>query len=201
MSTWNAVYFKGTLPSGFRPPVHGTCPVRRVSDWVEMALPAVEDGEPTALELSKQVAGEVIWVILQTTASSVAVMHCEAGVQRRFIVSSEGSWSIVEGEPRPWEAWMFSEEELQETREVCAEEEREEMEAAFARKELQAGSPHPCPGEWETLFHVIGVTYEDWSAAQALPPMATLEGTKKSLLTWVSDWVSSRIRNVRTGAR
>jgi hypothetical protein len=168
---------------------------------VEVALPAVEDGEATALELSKQVPGEVLWVILQTTASAVAVMHCEDGVQRRFIQSSEGSWSIVEGEPRPWEAWMFSEEELHECREFCAEEERDAMEEAFARKELQAGSSYPCPGEWETFVHAIGVTHDEWSAAQALPPVTTLDGSKKSLLTWVADWVSSRVREVRTGSR
>ena len=92
MSTWNAIYFRGSIPDGFRPSVEGTCPARRVTEWVEVALPGVEDGEATALALSSRVSGHVIWAYVQTTASCVGVMHCTKGELVRAIEFGDGSW-------------------------------------------------------------------------------------------------------------
>lgn len=119
MSTWNAVYFRGSVPPGFRPLVVGPCPVRWVADWLELSLAGVVDGEPTALALSRLGSGQVIWVVVQT---------------------------------------------------------------AFARKTLETGDQRPWPREWETFFHAIGVSRDAWRAAQAQPPLVTLQGNKVSKL-------------------
>jgi hypothetical protein len=183
LSTWNAIYFRGNLPDDFRPAVEGPCTVRRVSEWLELALPGVDDGEATALALSSRLSGQVIWVVLQTAASVVEVMHCENGAILRRIEFADGSWRRVDGTPQPWEAWLFSEEELVEAREVGDPENDAELEQAFFRKTLKAGDTLPWPREWPAFFQAVGFTQGEWEAAQALPPVATLEGSKTSKLT------------------
>ncbi|NMO13277.1 hypothetical protein HPC49_02795 [Pyxidicoccus fallax] len=183
MSTWNAIYFRGELPPGLRPEVEGTCTVRRVSGWMELALPGVVDGEAATVALSRQVSGQVVWVLVQTTASTVSVMHCENGQVQRRIEFADGVWQRVEGQPQPWEAWLFSDEELEAAKDVSDAENDSELEAAFARKTLKAGDTLPWPREWESFFHAIDVSQADWEAARAAPPLASVEGRKTSGLT------------------
>lgn len=182
MSTWNAVYFRGSVPPDFRPLVVGACPVRRVADWLELSLAGVDDGEPTALALSRLGSGQVIWVVVQTTASVVEVTHYASGAVVRHIGFADGEWRRVEGRPQPWEAWLFSDEEREEALANGDPVDDEELERAFARKTLTAGDQRPWPREWETFFHAIGVEHEQWRAAQAQPPLVTLQGTKTSKL-------------------
>jgi hypothetical protein len=184
LSTWNAIYFRGAFPKEFLPAVEGKCQARHVLGWTELALPGVNEGEATALALSKQVSGLVIWVLVQTTASVLLVLHCESGEVRRRIEFGDGTWHRVEGQPQPWEGWLFSDEELEAAREVGDPEDDRELEAAFARKVLEAGARLPWPREWQGFFHAVDVTPAAWNAAQARPPFTTLDGSKTSKLTW-----------------
>lgn len=143
MGTWNALYFRGDLPTGFRPEVEGPCAVRRLAEWTELALPGVADGEASALALSKLVPGPVIWAIVQTTASVVGVVHFQDGKCLRCIEFADGSWRRVEGEPQPWEAWLFSQEELDAAKDVGDPSDDPELEAAFASKTLVVGKSLP----------------------------------------------------------
>lgn len=183
MSTWNAVYFRGELPAGFRPAVEGRCEARPLADWVELQLPGVEDGEPTALALSRLLSGPVVWGLVQTTASVVGIVHCEQGRVRRGLEFADGSWRRVEGQPQAWESFFFSDEELEAARDIGSDDDDEALEAAFARRTLTVGATYPWPREWETLFHAIGVSQAQWEAARATPPHQVLQGRRTSTLT------------------
>jgi hypothetical protein len=116
MGSFSALYFRGELPAGFRPEVEGPCALRKLGDWSELQLPGVANGEATAAALSERVSGQVLCVIVQTTASVVGVAHFRAGKCERCIEFGDGSWVRVEGEPQPWEARLFSAEELEAAR-------------------------------------------------------------------------------------
>jgi hypothetical protein len=112
MGTHNALYFHGELPVGYRPSVEGPCELRRLGVWTQLLLPGVDDGAASALSLSRAAAGQVVWAIVQTTASAIGIAHFEGGKQLRRIEFADGSWYRVEGEPQPWEAALFSDVEL-----------------------------------------------------------------------------------------
>lgn len=199
MSSWDAVYFRGAVPTGFRPCVVGVCPVRPVADWLELAVPGVDDAERTAVELSRLVSGQVIWVVLQTTASVVEVTHYESGAVVRRIAFADGEWRRVEGTPQAWEAWLFSDAEREAARANGDPEDDAELERAFARRRLVAGDRLPWPREWETFLHAVGISYEEWRAAQAEPPILTLQGTKTSKLR-VFAWAALILAGLILGA-
>ncbi|WP_426749790.1 hypothetical protein [Myxococcus sp. Y35] len=182
MATWNAIYMHGEVPTGFRPDDVGTCPIRHVSGWVELQLPGVDDGESTALALSTQVPGQVIWVLIQTSADVMSVMHCEDGQVRRCIVFEEHGWTRVEGAPEPWEAWLFSDEELEAAKESSDEEDDTALLEAFARKTLRVGDALPQPRAWGMLMHTLGMTEAELDAARAASVIGSVEGRKVSKL-------------------
>jgi hypothetical protein len=186
MGSWSALYFRGEMPAGFRPEVEGPCEVRRVAEWTELLLPGVADGAASASSLSKCIQGEVIEVIIQTTASVVGVAHFYRGNCQRRITYADGSWIGVEGEPKPWEARLFSQEELDAAKEVTDPNNDAELEAAFASKTLAVGSYLPCPREWETLFNALDVTQAEWDAAHRRPAIFQLEGCVTSKVTYVA---------------
>lgn len=186
VGTWNAIYMQGELPNGFRPEIEETCSARPLADRVELELPGVADGEAMALALSRQVSGQVVWTLVQTTASVVSVVHCQNGEVQRRIEFADGTWTRVEGQPQPWEAWLFSDEEREAAKDICDPEDYGELEAAFARKTLKAGDGLPWPREWATLFHAIGVSQAEWEAARAAPPLASFKGRRTSKLTVVA---------------
>lgn len=157
--------------------------MRRLGKWTELELPGVADGEPSACSLSKSVSGQVIAVVIQTTASVISVAHFEAGERRRSIGFADGTWVCVEGEPQPWEARIFSQEELEAAKEVGEPDDDAELEAVFARKTLTAGQSLPWPREWETFFSAIDVTQAEWEAARNSPVLARVEGSRTSKLT------------------
>lgn len=186
MGSWSALYFRGELPEGFGPDVEGPCSVRRLAEWTELALPGVAQGDRTAAALSQRVPGEVICVVVQTTASVVGVAHFQGGACVRRIEFADGTWLRVEGEPRPWEARLFSAEELSAAREVGDPSDDVELEAAFACKTLAEGRTLPWPREWETLFSALGVSRADWDAARASPALSQVEGRATSKLTHIA---------------
>lgn len=186
MSTWNAIYFHGEWPAGFRPLVAGNCVGRRVAGWLELALPGVELGEPTALELSKRVEGVVIAVLVQTTASVLSVAHFEGGAVRRRIEFADGSWWSIEGEPQSWEAWLFSDAELEEARAIGDPDDDAELERAFARGRLAVDDRLPWPREWEAMFQSIGVDRASWGRAQTGPVVLVVAGSRTSRTTWIA---------------
>jgi hypothetical protein len=183
MGTHNALYFRGDLPADYRPSVEGPCPVRQVGTWTQLSLPGVDDGEASARELSQRVAGKVIWAIVQTTASYVGVVHFGCGNVLRRIEFGDGAWLRVEGEPEPWEGWLFSPEELELALETCAPGDEFEFETAFAEEKLAAGRSLPWPREWETVRAALGLTKAEWDAGFDAPVLATVEGKATSKLT------------------
>lgn len=183
MGSWSALYFRGELPEDFRPDVEGRCAVKRLAEWTELALPGVAEGDGAATALSQRVPGQVICVVVQTTASVVGVAHFEGGTCVRRIEFADGTWLRVEGEPQPWEARLFSVEELQAAKEVGDPSDDAGLEAAFATKTLAEGRSLPWPREWETLFSALGVSREDWDAARASSVLAHVEGRATSKLT------------------
>lgn len=183
MGSWSALYFRGELPEGFQPEVEGSCAVKRLVEWTELALPGVADGEGSAAELSRRVPGLVIWVIVQTTASVVGVAHFQGGTCLRRIEFADGSWLRVEGEPQPWEARLFSAEELEEAKAASDPSDDAELDAAFASKTLAEGKSLPWPREWETLFNALGVSETDWNAARTSPALSHVDGRVTSKLT------------------
>jgi hypothetical protein len=186
MGTWNALYFRGDVPTGFRPEVEGSCALQRLAEWSELALPGVADGESSACLLSKSVSGPVIWVIVQTTASVVAVAHFEAGECRRRVEFADGSWRRVEGTPQPWEMRLFSPEELEAAKDVGDPGDDAELEAVFASKTLEEGKSLPWPREWETLRYALDVTSADWEAARQKPAVIRIPGRATSNLTYAA---------------
>ncbi len=186
MGTWNALYFRGDVPAGFRPEVEGRCALRRLADWSELALPGVADGEPSACALSKSISGQVLWIIVQTTASVVGVAHFEAGKCQRRIDFADGSWRRVEGLPQPWEARLFSPEELDAAKEVGDPNDDAELEAAFADRTLGAGKSLPWPREWQTLRYALDVTAADWEAARTNPAVVWIDCRGTSKVTYVA---------------
>lgn len=186
MGSWSALYFRGELPEGFRPDVEGRCSVKRLADWTELGLPGVAQGEGTAAALSQRVPGEVICVVVQTTASVVGVAHFQGGACVRRIEFADGTWLRVEGDPQPWEARLFSAEELEAAKEVGDPSDDAELEAAFAVKTLAEGKSLPWPREWETLCSALGVSRADWDAARASPALSYAEGGATSKLTHVA---------------
>jgi len=183
MASWSALYFRGEIPTGFRPEVEGQCAVYGVGAWTELVLPGVADGTASAVALSKRVSGEVIEVIVQTTASVVGVAHFENGACQRRIEFGDGSWHRVEGAPKAWEARLFSREELEAAKEVSDPDDDAELEAAFAHKTIAVGKSLPWPREWETLFSVLDVTRSEWQAAHERQPISLIEGGATSKLT------------------
>ncbi|HVY28351.1 MAG TPA: hypothetical protein VHB79_17470 [Polyangiaceae bacterium] len=183
MGSWSALYFRGELPADFRPEVEGPCLVYRVGQWTELVLPGVADGAASAAALSRRISGQVIEIIVQTTASVVGVAHFENGACQRRIEFADGSWCRVEGEPKPWEDRLFSREELEAAKEVSDPEDDAELEAAFADKVLAAGRSLPWPREWETLFAALDVTRAEWDAAHERPPLSQVQGRATSKLT------------------
>lgn len=160
--------------------------MRRVADWTEFALPGVADGHASALALSKRVSGQVIWAIVQTTASVVGIAHYKDGRCQRCIEFADGSWRRVEGEPQPWEALLFSAEELEAAKDVGVPGDNAELEVAFASKTLEVGKTLPWPREWETLRYAISVTEAEWEAAQVSPPVVRVEGRGTLRVTYVA---------------
>ena len=183
MGSWSALYFRGELPDDFRPEVEGRCAVKRLAEWTELALPGVAVGDGAAAALSQRVPGQVICVIVQTTASVVGVAHFQGGTCLRRIEFADGTWLRVEGEPQPWEARLFSAEELEAAREVGDPIDDAELEAAFASKTLAEGMSLPWPREWETLFNALDVSRADWDAARTAPVFSHVEGRATSKLT------------------
>lgn len=181
MSTWNAIYQRADVPADFRPPLEGELPVRKVGEWAEIALPGVETGEAVALELSARVSGEVIWILIQTTASVLAIVHFENGQVVRRLEFSDGEWLTVEGTPREWETWLFSDEMLEDALECGGDE--DEVRAVFAEKKLAAGQRLPRPREWDSMWRALGMTREDWMAARDKEPLRTIIGRKTSGIT------------------
>lgn len=183
VSTGNAVYFRGELPSGFAPAVEGPCALRAVGPWSALSLPGVADGDQVARALSSQVEGPVLWVLVQTTASVVVVHHAEGGRTLRHIERGDGAWRRVEGDPQPWEAWLFSESVLAENLEHVDEGEGAAVRAAFARGALAAGDVWPNPDEVETCWRALGVDAAEAIAAWSAPPRRVVEGTRTSGVT------------------
>lgn len=183
VSTGNAIYFRGELPSGFAPAVEGPCALRAVGPWSALSLPGVADGDQVARALSSQVDGPVLWVLVQTTASVVVVHHAEGGRTLRHIECGDGAWRRVEGDPQPWEAWLFSESLLAENLDHVDDSEREAVRAAFARGTLAAGDVWPMPNEVETCLRALGVDAAEARAAWSAPPLRVVEGTRTSGVT------------------
>lgn len=186
MGTWNALFCRGEVPADFRPDVEGPLEVRRVGEWTELALPGGEDGLEAAQALSRAVQGEVIWGLVQTTASVVSVVHCEGGRVVRQLSRSDGTWAEVEGEPRPWEAALFSAEALERAHDDVTPELIADIEARFRDRRLEVGARDPSLGEWETLFAALGVTGAQWNEAHRAPVRAEVEGGRTSRLTWLA---------------
>lgn len=183
VSTGNAIYFRGEPASGFAPAVEGPCPLRAVGPWSALSLPGVADGDEVARALSSQVEGPVLWVLVQTTASVVVVHHAEGGRTLRHIECGDGAWRRVEGDPQPWEAWLFSPSLLAENLAHVDEGESEAVRAAFARGTLAAGDLWPMPGEWETCWRALGVDAAEARAAWSAPPLRVVEGSRTSGVT------------------
>jgi hypothetical protein len=183
VSTGNAIYFRGELPSGFAPAVEGPCALRAVGPWSALSLPGVADGDHVARALSSQVEGPVLWVLVQTTASVVVVHHAEGGHTLRHIECGDGAWRRVEGDPQPWEAWLFSESLLAEHLARVDEGEGEAVRAAFARGTLAAGDVWPRPNEVETCLRALGVDATEARAGWSAPPLRVVEGTRTSGVT------------------
>jgi len=183
MGSWSALYFRGEVPADFRPNVEGPCAVYRIGEWTELVLPGVANGEASAAALSRRISGEVLEIIVQTTASVVGVAHFENGACQRRIEFADGSWRRVEGQPKPWEKRLFSQEELEAAKEVSDPEDDAELEAAFAGKVLAVGTSLPWPREWETLFAALDVTRAEWDAAHERPPAWQVQGGATSKLT------------------
>jgi hypothetical protein len=186
MGTGNALYFRGELPKGFRPAVEGRTRVRAVAGWTELSLPGVQDGLDAAKALSLQVPGEVIWALVQTTASVVALAHCEAGRVLRHVTFSDGAWSQLDGEPRAWEQALFSPEALARAQDDATPEELAAIEARFAARRLELNAADPMLGEWDTLLAALGLTMAQWREAHAGPAPTELEGARTTGLTWVA---------------
>jgi len=157
--------------------------VRYLGAWTELALPGVDDGESSARALSQALLGEVIWIIVQTTASVIGVTHFESGRVVRRLEFADGSWQRVEGQPQPWEAQLFSSAELDAAKEVGSPEDDAELERAFANRTLEAGSGLPWPREWETLRYALGVSEAEWQVTRASAPLGSVEGRATSMLT------------------
>jgi len=73
--------------------------------WHELELPGSIDAEAMTVALSRQVTGQVVWVLLQTTASVLAVMHCQGGAVIRHLGHGDEGWQFAEGQPQAWETW------------------------------------------------------------------------------------------------
>lgn len=183
VSTGNAIYFRGELPSGFAPAVEGPCALRVVGPWSALSLPGVADGDQVARALSSQVEGPVLWMLVQTTASVVVVHHAEGGRTLRHIERGDGAWRRVEGASQPWEAWLFSPSLLDENLARVDEGEGDAVRATFARGTLAAGDVWPMPGEWETCWRALGVDAAEARAAWSAPPQGVVEGTRTSGVT------------------
>lgn len=186
MGTWNALYWRGEVPSGFRPPIEGRIELRQVEGWTELALPGVQDGLTAAQALSRAIGGEVIWTILQTTASAVGIAHCESGRVVRHLVYTDGAWSQLDGEPRGWEQGLFSERALERAQDDTTPDELAATQARFAAKRLELGAMDPMPGEWDTFTAALGLTPDQWRAAHAAAEVKVLEGAGASKLTWIA---------------
>jgi len=186
MGTHNALYFHGELPAGYRPSVEGPCALRRLGGWTQLSLPGVDDGAASALLLSRAAPGQVIWAIVQTTASAVGIAHFEQGRQLRRIEFGNGSWYRVEGEPQPWEAALFSETELEAAKEIAEAEMDAELEAVFGKKTLETGQGLPWPREWETVRAALGVNEAEFAAAYDKQPLTTVQGKRISRVTHVA---------------
>lgn len=180
MSTWNALYLHGALPDRFAPPLEGAMPVRKVGPWTQLALPGVESGEAAAQALSAVVPGEVVWIIIQTTASCLGVHHFENGQRVRVVEFADGTWTRVEGAPRAWEATLFSAERLEEALEGGDD---PEVRAAWERRTLTTGDGQPWPREYDSMFHALGMTGETWSEAQKSPVLREVKGAGVSRVT------------------
>lgn len=183
VSTGNAVYLRGELPSGFAPAVEGYCALRAVGPWSALSLPGVVDGDQVARALSSQVEGPVLWVLVQTTASVVVVHHAEGGRTLRHIERGDGAWRRVEGAPQPWEAWLFSPSLLAENLKHLDDAEGEAVRAAFARGVLAEGDVWPRPPEWEACWRALGVDADEAFAAWSAPPRRVVKGTRTSGVT------------------
>jgi hypothetical protein len=184
VSTWNAIYFAGDVPTDFRPAVEGNVPVRRVGAWTELGIPGVQDCDAVALELSARVSGYVIRVLIQTTASVFDIVHCERGRVIRRIGFSDSRWVRVEGVPQPWELGLFSHQSLTEALEV--EDDDASVRADFAKGTLEVGQMRPHPREWESLWRALAVTKDEWFAARAEQAPRTLIGRRMHRLTAVT---------------
>src|SRR6478736_116424 len=186
MGTHNALYFRGELPVDYRPSVEGPCALRRLGGWAQLSLPGVDDGTVSARSLSRATTGQVIWAIVQTTASAVAIVHFECGKQLRRIEFADGSWYCVEGEPQPWEAALFSETELEAAKEIAEPETEAELDAVFAKKALATGQELPWPREWETVYAALGVNEAEFAAVFETEPFAIVQGKQISRTTHVA---------------
>ena len=186
MGTHNALYFRGELPVAYRPSVEGPCALRRLGGWMQLSLPGVDDGTESALSLSRAITGPVVWAIVQTTASAVAIVHFEDGKELRRIEFADGTWYRVEGESQPWEAALFSETELEAAKEIAEPETDAELDAVFAKKTLATGQELPWPREWETVHAALGVNEAEFAAVFETEPLAVVQGKQTSRTTHVA---------------
>jgi hypothetical protein len=187
VSSWNALYFQGDLPAELRLPFAGRATVRRVGRWTAVEFPPLLNLKPIALELSEAAQTQVIWAMLQTTASVVQLIHCHAGQVARCLSFADGEWREIEGQPQSWESWLFRDEARQDAIDILSEDDDpSEVEAVFAKRELTVGRSIPWPNEWDMVFAGLGVSHAEWQATRRDPPVSTIEGTQVLLSTVVA---------------
>lgn len=176
--SWTAVYLCGEVAPLEGLPVEGEIEVRTLGKWTEFAARGLQDPEPLAMALSSRVPGEVLAVQVQTTASVIGVAHIEQTRVVRRVEHVDGGWSRIEGEPKPWERELFSDELLQDA--LDGGEDEAELRAAFAARQLKVGASLPRPHEFGAMLLALGVTEKDWDVTRKSSPRQVLRGSKRS---------------------